>query len=261
MLSTKLLLTQIVDRLDDLRMDDAISKPLYEKKSSKAVMLAALVEADRAICAEEKIVTEVAVFLKAGSVLVCIDPKRYPFYENIESIIQSKAAEITPEQLSSLLTNKAPLDIVEIKSSRIRVYDRYPIDSTGNLCEISFVGHDVHHNAQGAWFDRQAKNLWLNTPFESDVFLVFEAQIMPHEISMETIQDIITDDIDRYKIRTPEYCKSLLVHKILVELLPAKVVAQEGIAAGEMKARRDATDRRPGSGPRAYIPEGSYGFN
>ncbi len=256
-IETTFILELIRDRLDDLRLGESISDAIFVKKSSYGVLVSALNRADISICAEEKVNTEVAVFVGAGSKMVILEKGFYPKHENTISLLSSSIVNTNPSQLPILLSETSPLDVVEVISSEASVSKGFPQDD-GPTEFLPFLSYDRYQSrgSRGLYFDRSSRKVWLTSPFETAHFIVFKAQIIPCEIDLESLVD---EDVP-YRIHAPGYTRDLLIERTLMNLLPAKVAAEQGIIATENRLRSDVNLRRPGSGARVYIPEGSYGW-
>lgn len=261
-MQTELFVERIFSLLDDIQQKPQISQNTFRKKRMPAEVATALNLADIDLCAELTLEREAAVFVpKDVTYLFLRAGESYSYGdEYADSIAASEVvnANIVQEQL--YLNNEAYLDVSAITGSEIFIYDEYPPKAYGTGDCIPVILKGLHHHAhkQAAVLDRDVPALILAHGLKKDGFAVFNAQVRPSFLEIK--EGFSKEDLNAYRIRTPDYAHNVLLRRTMQHLLPGEFELVDMFTRAGQLDEQLMYQRKAGGGPVTYIPKGSYSF-
>lgn len=253
-LSTKQIVLLVKDRLDDLRVTDAIPDTIYQRKANPKMILEAINNADMDVCGLLDLDVTAIAFIPAGVSEFNLFSQDTYQYEFITATADSD--EVDPQSLSNLLNTQSYVNYGKMRGSVIQRYNVAPIGSaspSGKYRIVSsnqFSSYKTHgyldigpeHYDGVAVVMPEGGRARLSDPAPCDLFLTWDSTIMPSKmdiVDMSTNVDA-KSAIESYQIATPTYAKELLLIKTMLSLLPPTINAYKSYASIENKAYQQA---------------------
>lgn len=252
---TDLLIDNIVDRLDDLHIQQEISYQMYQKKKDPAYLLAMLNAADIAVCAELRVSESVAIYVEKGmSMVPLVSLKQYEIFNELTK--DSDIFKTEPLFGALLLNNRTWVDVSAIKGSSFFVYPEAFPKGRGNALTYRLVSFDELNRDYGghvAFLDNRKKALLFRVPFAEARYLHFEALLRPAVVGKDT-------EPEDYRLVSPDYAYSYVLTEALRNILPARLFRGLGIANEHAENRMEVLSRAPGSAVTTTTSAGEYGW-
>lgn len=260
-MQTSVFIERIQSFLDDLQLQGRISQSVYRKKRAPGEIITALNLADIEICGELKLRKQTAAFIPKGATHIYLRIGDQYKEKHVVSGVDSDTFKANVRNLAVFLNEESYLDVSAITSSALYLYENYPPDSYGHATEVPMIISGKQHTSSrlAAVQYPDGNLLVLTQPLEDDMFAVFEAIILPafYELKPNTTKE----NIEKYRIRTPDGAHQLLLYRTMMVLLPGEEAALASILPLAQQAEARAHSRQPGSGTTAYTPTGSYNFS
>lgn len=272
---------EILEELDDLYQDQAISAPIYRKKRGYSKVIKAINNADRVTVRDMNLTAMVVLFVPQDQASIPF-ANNYRYYQKYQDSINADT-DLSSENKKFFLGKDAFLDVVEIKSTYLYVFDSYPVSAERSESRIKRVNHSEFYGReerlrylQSTYFPTQyyedrkdieslcyfipdEQRLVLDAKFSSDTFLQFEGRIMPGLITFASLsdQDKANEDWARYTIKAPHWAYETLKYEALLYLLPMSSQAYKIIEERKARVKRDMEASKP-SDSTILTPPHSY---
>lgn len=257
---TDVVYQQILSFLDDLQLSGRIPEAVLLKKKSLRAIADALNTVDIELVSELGLMKETAVFIPKDTTQVFLRVKKSYGYKNKVELAANPQVKANIQQISYFLNNESWLDVSGIVGSELFLYASYPPRTYAEGEAVEILPFGLHRTLSrfAAAVDTDAGLLVFTRPLADDQFALFTSRIMP--AALDLTEDFTEEDFMAYRIRTPDYGKQVLIKRTLGQLFAGYAELHAEIMAGAAHDEVRMHDRRPGSGPTAYTPEGSYTF-
>lgn len=271
-ISLKAIVQLIEDRLDDLQVDGLLTSGQYGKKRQLRQIINAVNDADIAICSELKIKRQVAVFVPEGRTDIPLFIP-VPFNLDPDWVLhagvwadsgvwdEGEVWNDDPDIDAFILQEQSFLDASDVVGRKVYVYDRYPMGKNRPVSELRFATYEQVRGGGSSChihFEPGSRRFRLTQAFSKDVFILFEAHIIPYKMDADRLRDITAVGPETYYIRTPGYGQRLLIERSLKNLLGYVVANKAGILAAEEYEDSRIADRGASGGMEILVPSSDY---
>jgi hypothetical protein len=262
----------LFDRVDDLHLTDAIPTKLYKKKISTKPLISALNKADRHISAIRKKREIAALFIPKNITLFPLCSHAVFQGEVVDAIASDSQAEQHPNAIDFYINENPWVELQSIHSEIINVYTDHPGHGKPVNVNLQRADYETFSSAvrnkgpKYLYYDAEKRVLRLSSPFETDVFLVFEATMVAASINIRKLPAGTIDDVSAskatneehelwkmMKIKTPELYVELLLDVAVRFLLPG---VAEPVSPQEIQSRLQGFETD--NGPTAFQVSGQY---
>lgn len=274
---------RLIEILDDLHMDGAITGAAIRKKATFLTMLRAINHAERIVMRNSQSHGQVVVYAPSGEGNLFLDDQgRYE--GDMKSDISGQ--DLSTAAHSHFLVKESHLRIIEIVSRHLDIYDEYPTDgarSDNRIRKISKAEYDQFEDRfirntsfffsnfysdstvdNICYYLPQENRLVLGQLFDSPVFLQFEARLMPGIVAIRDIPErqITARDcleFKSYKMIAPHEAFEYLILEAALYLLPMSAVDARAIIKADLVEERLHYLRTKPSDRNVIVPKMSFG--
>lgn len=257
-LNTKQFADALKDRIDDLRLTNALPEPHLRKLISFKKLIRTINEADIDLCG----------FLSPNAQVIIYLPKDYSEIYLRNSDLQSaeyntqvNALDIHADQKTQLLNYDMWTRVRSIEDTYILISNSFPLgDRTQGErhklvpydeftdVEESFTGatkkfkDQVYEDVQPAFYDVHRSRILLDSKVDSDKFVHFIGQLIPEKLDYTQVTH---DSWSDYTITTPEIGEEALILGCMYRLMPLGSELRNLFMAEYEREKRKAASRIP----------------
>lgn len=270
---------RVNDILDDLYNDQLINPTTYRKKSNFPSILRAINHADRQVCRDSQASRQVVVYVPEGKTRVLFnDLTRYEYLRKQNIIDQ----EIIDDK-NWFINRDTHLYVLEILDRYLYVFENYPTDGERSTHRIRKVGEAEYNRAEHhftkpqtfmlrrfysdqrldplAYFSLGDQRLVLGQDFDGDVFLQFNARVMPGIVNVGDIEKKAktSENYDIYRVVATHDAFEWLVLEAASFLLPVTLNDARASLQAQILDSRDRYLTTKPTERNVVVPRPSFG--
>lgn len=246
-LETSYIIADIQARLADLIITEDLSPALRESLDSPGRLLRAINKADIAVCARLRPYTNVVQLLPAGASDILM-------YNEVDALSDMSMADSKKypdaQTCEYMYLTESIVDARQVRGSNLYLFSEYPSGNSSPF-EVMDITHrekfdgGTYRSPSTATYDPYSGRLRLSTSYPEDVFISWQAYIMPQRLDMKQIEKLDTFDPDDYTVCAPHYAEEYLLTKAMTILLPSGNRYRQALLQDEFRMEREADLARP----------------